>query len=87
MGSALQQEGPDGALRPLAFFFRKLSGSQLNWSPREKECYAIVAALLEWEGWMGNEPVEVRTDTVALKIALWRTLNCGGLPSTPSMLA
>ena len=45
VGAALQQEGPDGALRPLAFFSRKLSGSQLNWSPREKECYAILAAL------------------------------------------
>ena len=87
MGSALQQEGPDGAPRPLAFFSRKLSGSQLNGSPREKECYAIVAALLEWDGWMGNKRVEVRTDTVALIIALWRTLNRGGLLCTPSTLA
>ena len=30
VGAALQQEGPDGALRPLAFSPRKLSGSQLN---------------------------------------------------------
>ena len=44
VGAALQQERPDGALRPLAFFSRKLSGSQLNWSPRQKEFYAIVAA-------------------------------------------
>ena len=27
---ALQQESPDGALWPLAFFSQKLSGSQLN---------------------------------------------------------
>ena len=37
VGAALQQEGSDGALRPLAFFSRKLSGSQLNWSPRENK--------------------------------------------------
>ena len=36
VGAVLQQEGPNGTLRPLAFFSRKLSGSQLNWSPWEK---------------------------------------------------
>ena len=30
VGAALQQEGPDGALCPLAFFSRILSGSQLK---------------------------------------------------------
>ena len=30
VGAALPQKGPDGALRPLAFFSRKLSGSQLD---------------------------------------------------------
>ena len=66
-GAALQSEGPDGALRPLAFSSRKVSGSQLNWSPREKECYAIVAALLKWHGWLGNKRVEVRTDHGSLE--------------------
>ena len=47
VGAALQQEGPDGALRPLAFFSRKLSGSHLSLSPRERECYTIVAELLK----------------------------------------
>ena len=38
VGAALQQGGPDCALCPLAFFSRRLSGSQLNRSPQEKEC-------------------------------------------------
>ena len=67
VGAALQLEGPDGALRPLAFFFRELSGSQLHWSPRERECYAIVAALLKWHGWVGNKRVKVRTDHRSLE--------------------
>ena len=50
MRAALQQEGPNGALRPLGFFYHKSSGSQLNLSPREKGCYAIVVALLKWHG-------------------------------------
>ena len=67
LGAALQQEGPDGALRPLVFFSRQLSGSQLNWSPREKECYAIVAVILKWHGWVGNKRVKVRTDHCSLQ--------------------
>ena len=62
VGADVQQEGTDGALCPLAFFSRRLSGSQLNWSRREKDCYAIVAALLKWHGWVGNKRVEVCTD-------------------------
>ena len=81
VGAALQQEGPDGALRPLAFFSRKLSGSQLNWSPREKECYAIVAALLKWHGWVGNKRVEVRTDHRSLENWATEDLKTVGGPS------
>ena len=62
VGAAVQQEGPDDAIGPLAFFSRKLSGSQLNWSPREKECFAIVAPLPKWHWLVGNKRAEVRTD-------------------------
>ena len=62
VGAALRQEGPDCALRPLAFFSRKLSASRFNWSPREKKCYDTVAPLLNWHGWVANKRVEVRTD-------------------------
>ena len=81
VGAALQQEGPDGALHPLAFFARKLSGSQLNWSPRQKECYAIVAALLKLHGWMGNKQVEVCTDHRSLENTATEDLKTVGGPS------
>ena len=80
-GAALQQEGPDGALRPFAFFSRKLSGSQSNRSPREKECYAIVAALLKWHGWVGNKRVVVRTDNRSLENWATEDLKTVGGPS------
>ena len=72
VGAALQQEGPDGALRPLVFFSRKLSGSELNRSPREKECYVILV------GWGPSEWRSVRT-TVALKIGLQTTSELWGV--------
>ena len=81
VGAPLQQQGADGALRPLAFFCRKLSGSQLNWSPREKECYAIVAAHLEWHGPVRNKRVEVRTDHRSPKKWVTEDLKTVGGPS------
>ena len=70
------------------FFIRQLSGSQLNWIWREKECYAIVAALLKWHGWVDNKQVEVRTDHRSLEIwALEELQTQGGSLSAPSVLA
>jgi len=49
VGAVLSQEDPEGNLRPVAFFSRKLAGSpgkgQVGWSIREKETYAIVLTL------------------------------------------
>ena len=52
---------------PVGFFSRKLAGSQKNWTPREKETYAIVSALRKWAGWIGFQPVVVKTDHKALE--------------------
>ena len=58
----------DGVERPLAFWSRKLTKGQRNgWSPREKETYAIVEALKKWSGWIGLQPVVVKTDHRALE--------------------
>jgi hypothetical protein len=52
---------------PVALFSRKLAKAQLNWVPREKETYAIVAALRKWGGLIGFQPVVVTTDHKALE--------------------
>ena len=66
IGAVLEQI-QDGERVPVAFFSRKLTGSQRGWSPREQETYAIVAALRKWAGWIGLQPVVVLTDHKALE--------------------
>ena len=39
----------------------------MNWSPREKEAYAVVASLTKWAGWIGTSPVAVITDHKSLE--------------------
>ena len=52
---------------PVGFFSRKLGKHQINWTPREKETYAVVSALRKWEGWIGLLPVLVATDHRSLR--------------------
>ena len=66
IGAVLEQD-KDGRLVPVAFYSRKLSGSKLNWTPREKECYAIVCCLRKWAGWIGFQPVTIMTDHRSLE--------------------
>ena len=59
--------GEKGRAFPVSFFSRKLSAGQLNWSPRDKECYAIVSALHKWSDWIGLNQVDVKTDHQSLQ--------------------
>ena len=74
VGAVLEQVDPDGSVTgvagqhyPVAFWSRKLAQGQLNWSPREKEAYAILGALIKWAGWIGLQPVDVLTDHQSLQ--------------------
>ena len=66
VGGVLEQER-DGTWVPVCFYSRKLTKSQINWSAREKEAYAILACLWKWSGWIGCQPVEVVTDHRSLE--------------------
>ena len=52
---------------PVAFFSRKLQSSQQNWSPREKEAYAVVSALCKWDSWIVLQPIAVHSDHHSLQ--------------------
>lgn len=72
IGAVLQQEraltsGAATQQVPVASFSRKLGKNQLNWTPREKETYAVVSALIKWAGWIGLRPVLVTTDHKSLE--------------------
>lgn len=66
IGAELQQE-IDGKWRPVCFMSRKLAKSQCNWTTREKETFAIVAALRKWAGVIGFQHVEVLSDHRSLE--------------------
>ena len=59
--------GTVGAMYPVAFFTQKLQSSQPNWSPREKEAYAVFSALCNWDSWIGLQPITVHSDHHSLQ--------------------
>ena len=53
VGAVLEQQDLEtGAHYPLAFWSRKLSARQMQWSPRVQETYAIICALKKYQLWI-----------------------------------
>ena len=71
IGATIEQVDDEGHHHPLAFWSRKLTTRQRNWSPRGQEAYAILCALRRYEGWILGHRVEVLTDHKSLES--WRT--------------
>ena len=69
IGAVLMQAASDGApLQPVGFFSRALHSAERNYSVREKEALAIVAALQHWRHHLaGRKQFTVQTDHESLK--------------------
>ena len=67
-GMPTVQDAFSGKTTPVAFMSRKLSTSQeRTWDIRDKETYAVVAALEKWSSWIGLQPVLILTDHKSLE--------------------
>lgn len=89
VGAVLSQCDDTGKLRPVGFFSRKLTDTQLRWDVYEREIYSVVAAMEHWFMHLKGTvvPVRVYTDhrsleelTVQLlrpKLARWLTVLSG----------
>ena len=67
LGACLQQEQPDGTLAPCGFYSRTLNQAEKNYSTPEKECLAMVWAILLLRPYLERKRFTIRTDEVALK--------------------
>ena len=62
-----QEDSETWADYPLAFWSRKRSPRQMEWSPREQETYAIINALQKYQSCVGTNRVEILTDHISLE--------------------
>ena len=69
VGAVLSQKDTEGELRPVGYFSRKLSSTQLRWDVYEREIYSVVAALEHWQMHLKGTalPIAVFTDHRSLE--------------------
>lgn len=65
----LSQKDMDGALKPVAYFSRKLNPTERRWQVHDQELGAIIACFEEWRAWLlgSSTPVIVFSDHANLK--------------------
>ena len=64
IGAVLSQNDHHQLIRPVAFYSRKLSDAELNYSVYDKELLAIIESLTYWRHYLISpvEPTQIRTD-------------------------
>jgi RNase H-like domain found in reverse transcriptase len=68
LGCCLLQEQPDGTKKPIGYWSRGLTSAEKNYSTTEKECLAIVWAILHLRPYLEGQKIFIRTDHHSL---LW----------------
>jgi transposase InsO family protein len=72
IGGVLSQYHQDtDTTHPVAFFSKKFSAAELNYSVNDKESLAAVACLARWRHYLASGPFELRSDNVGV-VALLR---------------
>jgi hypothetical protein len=67
IGACQQQEQPDGSLAPCDYYSKTLNPAEKNYSTPEKECLAMVWAIILLRSYLERTRFTIRTDKVALK--------------------
>jgi hypothetical protein len=62
LGYCLLQSQPDGSQRPVGYWSRRLTSAKKNYSTTEKECLAIVCAILHIRPYLEQQKFTIRTD-------------------------
>ena len=67
LGAVLKQKQPDGTLKPIGYFSKKLLDYQKNYEVTELECLCIVQALEYWHHYLYGTYFKVFSDHNALR--------------------
>ena len=64
LGAVLSQPDSSGQIRPVAFYSRKLTGAEINYTVYDKELLGIVEAFKNWRPYLVSSPhtIQVSTD-------------------------
>ena len=78
MGAAIEQKVGNEPWKPLAFFSRKFSGTQLKYSTYDRELTAMHESLVHFKDFLEGCDFEIHTDHESLTYEF--------LPSTPKTI-
>ena len=73
IAAVLKQLCPDGRVRPVAYYSRKLTAPELNYDIHDKELLAIVEALKTWRVYLEGPKFPVKIYSDHKNLLYWNT--------------